>query len=198
MKYALVLAAVSATTVLAHGVIDSVVGANGVTLPGLSCIDGTPRDCASPLCGSEADTSIIRKNELGTSRASALGRTQGGGPVDAAKMIALFMDGAGGNTSDVKEARELHRAMMVRRRGLLDGLTGALTGGAGGAGGDGAKTSKGTKETGVKAATGAASSDGLRKSPPSHVNIPTPSRESKEHKTNTAIQPRPRTTAPSR
>ncbi|KAB5554718.1 hypothetical protein GE09DRAFT_1203773 [Coniochaeta sp. 2T2.1] len=146
---------------LAHGVVTSVTGANGVSLPGLSLIDGTPRDCASPRCGSEADTSIIRQRELGTSRASALGRTQGGGPVDAAAMMALFMDGAGGNSSAVKQARAAHE---VIRRGLLDALTGGAgaAGGGGGAGGaGGAKTAKGTVETGVKAATGVAASDGL-------------------------------------
>ncbi|KAB5572669.1 hypothetical protein GE09DRAFT_1026153 [Coniochaeta sp. 2T2.1] len=134
-------------TTLGHGVVTSVTGANGVSLPGLSLIDGTPRDCASPRCGSEADTSIIRQREIGTSRASALGRTQGGGPVDAAAMMALFMDGASANTSAVKQARAAHEVM---RRGLLDALTGG-----------GVKTAKGTVETGVKAATGVAASDGL-------------------------------------
>jgi hypothetical protein len=134
-------------TALTHGVVTSVQGANGVTLPGLSLIDGTPRDCASPGCGSEADTSIIRSRELGTSKASALGRTQGGGPVDAAKMIALFMDGAGGNDSAVLAAREAHS----RHTGLMTRA----------GGGGGVKTAKGTVESGVKAATGAAATSGL-------------------------------------
>ena len=150
MKYcsAILLAAFAATNVFAHGVVTDVQGANGVTLPGLSLIDDTPRDCASPRCGSEADTSIIRKNELGTSKASALGRTNGGGPVDAAAMISLFMDGASGNSTSVKKARELHLAKLAAR-GLLPRQSG------------GTKTPKGTIETGVKAATGAAASDGL-------------------------------------
>lgn len=150
MKYcsAILLAAFAATNVSAHGVVTQVQGANGVTLPGLSLIDDTPRDCASPRCGSEADTSIIRKNELGTSKASALGRTNGGGPVDAATMVSLFMDGASGNTTAVKKAREIHLANLAAR-GLLPRQSG------------GTKTPKGTVETGVKAATGAASSDGL-------------------------------------
>jgi len=137
-----------ASTAFAHGVITEVQGANGVTLPGLSVIDGTPRDCASPLCGSEADTSIIRDRELGTGRASALGRTQAGGPVDAAKMVALFMDAAGGNSSSAKAARHLHLAARQ------------LFGGRGGAA-KGSKTPKGTTETGVAAAAGVAASDGL-------------------------------------
>ncbi|KAK2046024.1 hypothetical protein LZ31DRAFT_520076 [Colletotrichum somersetense] len=140
----ILLAAFAATNVLAHGVIDSVQGANGVNLPGLSLIDGTPRDCASPRCGSEADTSIIRDRELGTNRASALGRTQGGGPVDAAAMIQTFMDGAAGNTTAAKEARALHEQMMARRNIAAR------------QNGKGSKTPKGTVETGVKAATGMA------------------------------------------
>jgi hypothetical protein len=139
-------------TALTHGVVTSVQGANGVTLPGLSLIDGTPRDCASPRCGSEADTSIIRSRELGTSKASALGRTQGGGPVDAAKMLALFMDGVGANDSAVLAARDIHSQH-------IDLMTRA--GGNGGGGGGGVKTAKGTVETGVKAATGAAATSGL-------------------------------------
>ncbi|EFQ28179.1 hypothetical protein CGRA01v4_11758 [Colletotrichum graminicola] len=151
MKYSstILFAAFAATNVLAHGVIDSVQGANGVNLPGLSLIDGTPRDCASPRCGSEADTSIIRDRELGTNRASALGRTQGGGPVDAAAMIQNFMDGAAGNTTAAKEARAVHEEMMARRN-----IAARQNGG-------GSKTPKGTVETGVKAATGMAASGGL-------------------------------------
>jgi len=145
----LILLSSLATPIWCHGVITEVQGANGVTLPGLSLIDGTPRDCASPACGSEADTSIIRARELGTSKASALGRTQGGGPVDAAQMVALFMDGAGGNTTAVKRARELHLANLALRDGLVARA------------GAGTKTPKGTKEAAVKAATGAAASDGL-------------------------------------
>lgn len=143
----LTLASLSATG-WSHGVITEVQGANGVTLPGLSLIDGTPRDCATPACGAEADTSIIRSNELGTSKATALGRTNGGGPVDAAKMIALFMDGAGGNTTAVKMAREARDAALQRR------ATGASSSG-------GTKTPKGTSEDGVKAATGMAAASGL-------------------------------------
>jgi hypothetical protein len=151
MQYSsvILIAAYAATNVFAHGVVSAVQGANGVTLPGLSVADGTPRDCASPRCGSEADTSIIRKNELGTSKASALGRTNGGGPVDAAKMVTLFMDGAGGNSSSVKAARAIHEAALARRANLPRAANG------------GTKTPKGTMETAVKAATGMAAAQGL-------------------------------------
>ncbi|KAK3945997.1 putative mas3 protein [Diplogelasinospora grovesii] len=153
MKYSIILsAAFSATSVLAHGVVTEVQGANGVNLPGLSLIDGTPRDCATPSCGAEADTSIIRQNELGTSKASALGRTNGGGAVDASKMVALFMDGASGNSSAVKAARELHAANLAMRAAVLPRA---------GSSGGGTKTPKGTKEAAVKAATGAAATSGL-------------------------------------
>lgn len=150
MQYStsILIAAFAATSVFAHGVITEVQGANGVNLPGLSVADGTPRDCASPACGSEADTSIIRSKELGTSKASALGRTSNG-PVDAAAMVSQFMDGAGGNTTEAKAARSLHIANKARYTQL------AVRASSGGT-----KTPKGTSETGVKAATGAAS-DGM-------------------------------------
>ncbi|KAK0103884.1 hypothetical protein ONS96_004992 [Cadophora gregata f. sp. sojae] len=150
MQYssAILLVAFAATNVFAHGVVDSIVGANKVTMPGLSVADGTPRDCASPACGSEADTSIIRDREIGTAKASALGRTQGGGPVDAAKMISLFM-GGDANSTDAVEARELHTANVLRRSLGERAANG------------GTKTPKGTTETGVKAAAGAGASSGL-------------------------------------
>ncbi|KAH6683429.1 hypothetical protein B0J14DRAFT_613279 [Halenospora varia] len=149
MQYssAVLIAAFAATNVFAHGVIDSVKGANSVTMPALSVADGTPRDCATPSCGSEADTSIIRDKELGTSKASALGRTATG-PVDASKMIALFM-GGDANSTETKAAREVHAAMMMRRSLGERAANG------------GTKTPKGTSETAVKAAAGAGSSSGL-------------------------------------
>ena len=54
MRYsstALVLATL-ASTISGHGVVTSITGANGVTMPGLSVADGTPRDCAQNSCGS--------------------------------------------------------------------------------------------------------------------------------------------------
>ncbi|PSR76442.1 MAS3 protein [Coniella lustricola] len=151
MQYSstILIAAFAATNVLAHGVITEVQGANGVNLPGLSVADGTPRDCPTPGCGAEADTSIIRQNELSTSKASALGRTNGGGPVSATKMISTFMDGAAGNSSSVKAARAIHEAAVARRANLPRAANG------------GTKTPAGTKETAVKAATGMAAASGL-------------------------------------
>ncbi|KAF2262825.1 hypothetical protein CC78DRAFT_467198 [Lojkania enalia] len=144
MRYSFVAIAALAAHASAHGVITEVQGANGVNMPGLSVTDGTPRDCASPRCGSEDDTSIIRTREMG-GRASALGRTPGGGPVDAATAISNFM-GTGA-------------AAKNKKRGLLDVLTGGGAGGAASA--QGTKTPAGTVEQGVAAAAGAGASSGL-------------------------------------
>jgi hypothetical protein len=92
---------------------------------------------------------------MGTSKASALGRTNGGGPVDAAAAISTFM-GTGGAT----------------KRGLADLLGGggaakqgggAAAGGAaaGGATSAGTKTPKGTTEGGVAKAAGTGATSGL-------------------------------------
>lgn len=107
-------------------------------------IDGTPRDCATPSCGAEADTSIIRSNS-----ASPLGKTVGAGAVSAATMISAFMNGAAGNTSTVKAAREFHES----KRAVLAARASSS--------GSGTKTPSGTTETGVKAATGAGATSGL-------------------------------------
>ncbi|RDL38919.1 Uncharacterized protein BP5553_03259 [Venustampulla echinocandica] len=145
---AVLLTSFAATSVFGHGVIDSVKGANGVTMPGLTVIDGTPRDCSQAKCGSQADTAITRARELGTSKASALGRTSGGGPVDASNMISLFM-GGDSNATEVKMARELHEINIMRRSLGQRAAKG------------GVKTPPGTVETGVKAAAGAGASTGL-------------------------------------
>lgn len=144
MRYSICFAGLLAASVSAHGVITSITGANGVTMPGLSVIDGTPRDCATPNCGAEGDTSIIRERELGTDKASALGRTPKGGPVSAEDAVSTFMGTSAANKT---------------KRGLLDGLKGAL--GKGAAGDDGTKTAKGTTEDGVAAAAGSGASSGL-------------------------------------
>ncbi|KAI9644134.1 1,3-beta-glucanosyltransferase [Ciborinia camelliae] len=149
MQYtsAILLVAFAATNVFAHGVVTEVQGANNVKMPALSVVDGTPRDCPSPACGSEVDTSIIRNAELGTNRATALGRNAKG-PVDASKMISMFMAGNPNSTS-VIAARQLHEESMARRALVVR------------AAGGGARTPTGTKETGVKAAVGAGTVSGM-------------------------------------
>ncbi|KAL1969386.1 hypothetical protein VTN77DRAFT_9579 [Rasamsonia byssochlamydoides] len=129
--------------VAAHGVVTQIQGANGVNMPGLSVIDGTPRNCATPLCGAEADTSIIRQDELGTDRASALGRTEGGGPVDAARVISAFM----GTSSS--------SAGNGNKRGLL----GSLLGGSDGSQNAGTKSSG--VETGIQDTAGKGAQSGI-------------------------------------
>jgi len=136
MKYSYVFA-VLAASVSAHGVITEIQGANKVTMPGLSVTDGTPRDCASPGCGAEADTSIIRAREMGTDKASALGRTSNG-PVDASAAISSFMGSAPAATK-----RQLGKK-------AAKGATSA-----------GQKTAKGTTEQGVSKAAGQGASAGL-------------------------------------
>jgi len=138
MKYSYVFVALAAS-VSAHGVITEVQGANKVVMPGLSVADGTPRDCASPACGSEADTSIIRAREMGTQRSSALGRTKNG-PVDAGAAIAMFMSGQAAPAAN-KEKRNPQKAAK------------------GAAGGQ--KTAKGAVEQGVSKAAGQGASSGL-------------------------------------
>ncbi|KAJ6279982.1 hypothetical protein J3E71DRAFT_401039 [Bipolaris maydis] len=187
MRYSIVFTAALAASVQAHGVITAVQGANGVTMPGLSVADGTPRDSGNPLSGAEADTSIIRAKEMG-GKASALGRTASG-PVDAGAAIAKFMGtGAAGAAGGAKAAgAKAAGAGAAKAAGaaggaggaagglaaLLGGLGGnkggnkrglldSLLGGAGGAGaGAGTKTPKGTTEQGVAAAAGTGASTGL-------------------------------------
>ncbi|KAI0408584.1 cell surface protein [Xylaria palmicola] len=169
MLYSYVLATSGLLAMVSgHGLVTSIQGANGVTMPGLSVADGTPRDCSSNGCGSQADTSIIRDRELGTNKASALGRTEGNGPVDASVMIANFMDGSGAPTnqgaassSGVEDDLSGLKGQKEDKRGLLGDLLGGITGG----GGD-ANTSEGTKseqpvEKSVAAAAGQGTTSGM-------------------------------------
>ena len=153
MRYSsAVVVAALASSVSAHGVINMVMGANGVNMPGLSVADGTPRDCASPSCGAEMDTSIIRDNEIGTSKASALGRTKAGGPVDAAKVVSVFMGSAPAST--VTSAQTSNNGLAgILKRGLLSGLLGG-----GGATGGGAAGGSGQSQGGLAGLLGGGSS----------------------------------------
>jgi len=172
MRYStsIVLAALVAE-ISAHGVVTSIQGANGVNMPGLSIADGTPRDSPSPLSGAEDDTSIIRDKELGTAKASALGRTKAG-PVDAAKGVANFMgtsatakrgllDALTGGAGGAKGAAA--GGAGAKKAGGAGGILGGLLGGgaAGGADATGTKTAKGTTEDSVAKAAGAGASSGM-------------------------------------
>jgi hypothetical protein len=92
-------------------------------------------------------------------KASALGRTQGGGAVDAGAAIAKFMGGAAGGATAATGATGAKKGAAAR--GLLDALTGgkAGAGGAGGAAAGGAAS--GAMETGVAASAGVGATSGL-------------------------------------
>ncbi|KAI1331093.1 cell surface protein [Xylariaceae sp. FL0255] len=136
MRYSFVIAtSIFLNIASGHGVVSSIQGANGVNMPGLSIRDGTPRNCDTPSCGAEQDTSIIRDDELGSSKATALGRTNGQGPVDASVMMANFM---GGVPAPSNPSNKLRR-----------GLSSLLGGGS---------STSGSSSTGTKADTGVESS----------------------------------------
>ncbi|UNI13317.1 hypothetical protein JDV02_000073 [Purpureocillium takamizusanense] len=179
MRYAFVYSALVACA-SAHGVVTSITGANGVVMPGLSIADGTPRDCSSNGCGSQADTSIIRDREIANGRASPLGRTQGNGPVDAAKMVNAFMSGTSAPTNKGKESsvgQEDDLSGLAGLTGLkgigqrsneeskrqLGGLLGGLLGGNGGGRGGGNAGTKSNKaaETMVAATAGNGQTQGM-------------------------------------
>lgn len=136
--------------------------------------DGTPRDCSSNGCGSQADTAIIRDREISSGAVGPLGKTQGNGPVDPAMMIKVFMGDmdvaqapTNGASSGVGQEDDLSAAPAAakgnnaknnnRVRQLLAGLLG---GGGGGANAKGEK-STGPPEANVKALAGAGSSQGM-------------------------------------
>lgn len=115
----------------------------------LSVADGTPRDCSTNGCGSQADTSIIRDRDMNSGKGSALGRTQGNGPVDAAAVIRTFMgngnnaptnQGASGANGVEDDLSGLNRASgggrggnrnTARKRQIADLFKGILGGGDG-------------------------------------------------------------------
>ncbi|TWU78833.1 hypothetical protein ED733_007442 [Metarhizium rileyi] len=118
MRYSIIFTAAAATTVSGHGVIRSIVGANGVTMPGLVVADGTPRNCVVNACGAQADTGIIRDNEINSGKYGPLGWTQGNGNVDPAAVVANFM-GTGNAPPKNKGAAD--------SVGVEDNLQGLLT-----------------------------------------------------------------------
>ncbi|KAM3506474.1 hypothetical protein MY10362_002340 [Beauveria mimosiformis] len=147
MRYALAYAAL-VSTASAHGVVTMIKGDNGVMMPGLSIVDGTPRDCSSNGCGSQADTSIIRNRDM---QNNPLGKTQGTGPVDASVNVARFMgssqaspkntgaSGAVGKEDDLSglpagaaKRHEERKRQLSKLFGGGAGLGGLLGGGGGG------------------------------------------------------------------
>ncbi|PLB44104.1 hypothetical protein P170DRAFT_440483 [Aspergillus steynii IBT 23096] len=113
------LAGLLVSQAVAHGLITRIQGANGVVMAGLTVVDGMPRDCPSAACGGQKDTAVIRDQEMGSIKASALGRTLGGGPVNAATVIDKFM----GTPKD----RRGHPTPADRRRQLINDAASVVT-----------------------------------------------------------------------
>ncbi|KAH8896424.1 cell surface protein [Thozetella sp. PMI_491] len=150
----------------AHGVVTKITGANGVEMPGLSVADGTPRDCSSNGCGSQADTAIIRDREISSGQVGPLGRTQGNGPINAETMITSFMgagvaptnNGTGVGVEDNLQGTAAAKKVNKAARG--NWIVRQATGIAGLFGGGGQKTSA-PAETLVATTAGAGASEGL-------------------------------------
>ncbi|SPO06340.1 related to gEgh 16 protein [Cephalotrichum gorgonifer] len=185
MLYHVTFIATLATLASSHGVVTSIQGANGVVMPGLSIADGTPRDCSSNRCGSQADTSIIRDREM--SENGPLGRTQGNGPVLAETMISNFMgtgsaptnNGANDSVGVEDDIPQNNQKRGIREKRQLRNLLGGLFGGGGGGGGSGGgnggggatglggllggggDSNDGPPEASVAQSAGAGQSDGL-------------------------------------
>ncbi|KAJ8114218.1 hypothetical protein OPT61_g3839 [Boeremia exigua] len=151
------LVAALAASVSAHGVVTEIQGANGVNMPGLTVADGTPRDCSSNGCGSQADTAIIRDKEIASGKATPLGRTQGNGPVDASVMVAAFMGTGAAPPTNQGASGSVGVEDNIQQNGAG---AGAGAGVAGLLGGGGTKAT-GPPEARVAAAQGAGAASGL-------------------------------------
>ncbi|KAI1955330.1 hypothetical protein LOZ07_005521 [Ophidiomyces ophidiicola] len=175
MKFsnAIVISALAACSqVAAHGTITLIKGANGVNMPGLTVVDGTPRGCASAACGAQKDTSIIRDAEMGSSRASTLGRTSYGA-VDPAAVMQAYMGRAKTRRHAPRQLlNNLASAITGPAGAVLNGfqdivgntpLSGVMDGIQGGAArmGGGQMTPKGVMEGGVGEYSGKGQSAGL-------------------------------------
>jgi hypothetical protein len=131
-----------------------------------SVADGTPRDCSTNRCGSQADTAIIRDSEIQSGTVGPLGRTQGNGPIQASTMITNFMGGAAAptnaganatvgvedNVGGAAAAKSTKAKPVARGNWVARQLTGLF-------GGGGTKTTG--SETNVKATAGTGASQGL-------------------------------------
>ncbi|OTA60702.1 cell surface protein [Hypoxylon sp. EC38] len=166
MRYSLIATSGLLAVVSGHGLVTSIKGANGVEMPGLSVADGTPRDCSSNSCGSQADTAIIRDREISSGKATPLGRTQGNGPIDAAVMIQNFMGGQAaptnnGSADSVGQEDNIPANIPQRRsKSFIRGLGDLFSGLAGGGKNAGTK-SETAAETSVAATAGNGATSGL-------------------------------------
>ncbi|KAL2171530.1 hypothetical protein VTG60DRAFT_2698 [Thermothelomyces hinnuleus] len=170
----LLLVSLLATGSSAHGVVTLIKGANGVDMPGLSVVDGTPRDCSTNRCGSQADTSIIRDREISSGRVGPLGRTQGSGPVNASTMIAAFM-GTGATPPNITDPEAASVGVeddlgQLNNGGIRGGrgsrnvarqLLKGLLGGGGGGGRNAGQAPAAKTESNVAALAGQGATSGL-------------------------------------
>ncbi|KAL8348648.1 hypothetical protein RB598_001763 [Gaeumannomyces tritici] len=144
MRYssAALAAAFAATNVLGHGVVTEVQGANGVNLPGLSLIDGTPptSPAAPPPRSRPASSSALGTNETAVLATTGMGAAQGlPTSSDDGSIKVVFhqvnQDGAGPLTADIDatsggtEASAFQKAEISQNvPGLgIAGLSGAQT-----------------------------------------------------------------------
>ncbi|KAB8228036.1 DUF3129 domain-containing protein [Aspergillus alliaceus] len=114
---------------VAHGLITRIKGDNGVVMPGLTVMDGMPRGCPSAACGAQGDTAIIRDQEMDGNKASPLGRTNTGGPVNPATVINSFM-GAGNSNSKRAAFTDQRRQMINDAASIITNAGGAILNGA--------------------------------------------------------------------
>ncbi|RHZ61428.1 DUF3129 domain-containing protein [Aspergillus thermomutatus] len=124
IKVILTLTALLVTQVTAHGLITRIKGANGVDMPGLTIIDGIPRDCPSAACGAQKDTAIIRDQEMGGIKASPLGRTLGSGPVYANTVIDMFMGTVTQKQARISRSKRRMRSLSNLRINEVNMLSG--------------------------------------------------------------------------
>jgi hypothetical protein len=138
------------THAAAHGVLTSITGANGVKMPGLSVIDGTPRDSTDG--DAQVDVSIISDDEIASGTVGPLGRNAAGA-IDPTTVTNIFM------SANATRHRMALRALLNLRtvrgppaRRQTNGTTGEATG---------KPTPGGTVETGIADAAGVGATKGL-------------------------------------
>jgi hypothetical protein len=127
--------------------------------------DGVPRDCPTPFCGAEADTTVFQGD-------SPLGYTNGFGTVDPSKNIEIFMSGTAASAAQAAQGNQdagisgFRKRIKHRRQlgGLLGGIFGGSNTGGDDTGGNdvaGTETAPGTVEEIVGQTAGDGRSSGL-------------------------------------
>ncbi|KAJ6440466.1 cell surface protein (Mas1) [Purpureocillium lavendulum] len=144
MRYAFIASAL-AVSVNAHGLISQIYGANGVKMLGCTVTDGTPRNCVANACGAQADTGIIRDQDIVSKTTGPAGKTQGSGKVDCERTLAIYMGSQSPDSAPTNKAASsglddiLPQGVLLGRggkskRGNTKRQAGGLFGGLGGIG----------------------------------------------------------------